>query len=209
MVGCRAEPRRAAGAVTLQKIFGYRPLEGLSAGARRLHIGTGYLDNVSPEVWAYEVSGKQVLTQWFSYRGRDRSRPIIGASGRHPHSPTSSLKDGSPNTQRSTSWDGWWRWSQSRRTCSATWRVRSSCSTPSSAPRARATPSPSEACLSPWGSRGARRARSVQVITPSLRRGSAPRFGVPARGGQGLAGGSSAAHAGDVMESGDSTEERL
>jgi len=29
-------------------------------------------------VWNYEVSGKQVLRQWFSYRKRDRSRPIIG-----------------------------------------------------------------------------------------------------------------------------------
>ena len=29
-------------------------------------------------VWAYEVSGKQVLAQWFSYRKRNRERPIIG-----------------------------------------------------------------------------------------------------------------------------------
>ncbi|WP_375458477.1 hypothetical protein [uncultured Enterovirga sp.] len=29
-------------------------------------------------MWAYEVSGKQVVWQWFSYRKRDRSRPIIG-----------------------------------------------------------------------------------------------------------------------------------
>jgi hypothetical protein len=49
-----------------------------NAVARRLQIGTGYVDNVPPEVWAYEVSGKQVLTQWFSYRCRDRSRPMIG-----------------------------------------------------------------------------------------------------------------------------------
>ena len=48
------------------------------AAARRLHVGAGYVDNVPPEVWAYEVSGKQVLTHWFSYRGRDRSRPLIG-----------------------------------------------------------------------------------------------------------------------------------
>lgn len=45
---------------------------------RRLVIGTGYIDNVSPEVWAYEISGKQVLRQWFSYRKRTRERPIIG-----------------------------------------------------------------------------------------------------------------------------------
>ena len=47
----------------------------------RVAIGAVYRqanDNVSPAVWAYEVSGKQVLTHWFSYRGRDRSRPLIG-----------------------------------------------------------------------------------------------------------------------------------
>ena len=46
--------------------------------ARRLHVGSGYIDNVPPAVWSYEVSGKHVLTQWFSYRQRDRSRPMIG-----------------------------------------------------------------------------------------------------------------------------------
>jgi hypothetical protein len=29
-------------------------------------------------VWNYEVSGKQVLRQWFSYRKANRERPIIG-----------------------------------------------------------------------------------------------------------------------------------
>lgn len=29
-------------------------------------------------VWDYQVSGKRVLTQWFSYRKRNRERPIIG-----------------------------------------------------------------------------------------------------------------------------------
>jgi hypothetical protein len=52
---------------------------------RRLSIGKGYVENVSPEMWAYEVSGKQVLWHWFSYRRRDRSRPIIG--DRRPPSP--------------------------------------------------------------------------------------------------------------------------
>ena len=33
---------------------------------------------MSRAVWEYEVSGKQVLVQWFSYRRLDRSRPIIG-----------------------------------------------------------------------------------------------------------------------------------
>jgi len=47
--------------------------------ARRLKVGDGFIDNVLPEMWAYEVSGQQVLVQWFSYRRRDRSRPIIGS----------------------------------------------------------------------------------------------------------------------------------
>lgn len=48
------------------------------AAKRRLTIGKGYVENVSPEMWEYEVSGKQVLWHWFSYRRRDRNRPIIG-----------------------------------------------------------------------------------------------------------------------------------
>jgi hypothetical protein len=48
------------------------------AAKRRLLVGDGFIDNVPPEVWEYEVSGKRVLTQWFSYRKKDRERPIIG-----------------------------------------------------------------------------------------------------------------------------------
>src|SRR5205823_14961816 len=48
------------------------------AAKHRLTIGTGFIDSVPPEVWHYEVSGKRVLTQWFSYRKRNRERPIIG-----------------------------------------------------------------------------------------------------------------------------------
>ncbi len=48
------------------------------AAARRLKVGGGFVDNVPPGAWAYEVSGKQVLRQWFSYRKRNRERPIIG-----------------------------------------------------------------------------------------------------------------------------------
>ena len=55
------------------------------ANRRRLRIGKGHIDNISPAVWAYEVSGKHVLRQWFSYRKLDRSRPIIG--DRRPPSP--------------------------------------------------------------------------------------------------------------------------
>jgi Type ISP C-terminal specificity domain/N-6 DNA Methylase len=48
------------------------------AASRRLHVGSGYIEPVPAAVWHYEVSGKQVLTQWFSYRKKDRDRPIIG-----------------------------------------------------------------------------------------------------------------------------------
>ena len=48
------------------------------AAKRRLIIGKGFVENVTPEMWAYEVSGMNVLRQWFSYRRRDRTRPIIG-----------------------------------------------------------------------------------------------------------------------------------
>jgi hypothetical protein len=48
------------------------------AANHRLWIGNGHIDNVPPAVWAYEVSGKHVLTQWFGYRKRNRERPQIG-----------------------------------------------------------------------------------------------------------------------------------
>jgi hypothetical protein len=60
------------------------------AATRRLKVGKGHIDNVPPEVWAYEVSGKQVLWQWFSYRRRDRTRPVIG--DRRPPSPLDSIQ---------------------------------------------------------------------------------------------------------------------
>ena len=48
------------------------------ATAQCLHVGSGRIAPVSAAVWHYEVSGKQVLTQWFSYRRKTRERPIIG-----------------------------------------------------------------------------------------------------------------------------------
>ncbi len=57
---------------------------------RRLTIGDGFVDNVMPEVFAYEVSGKPVLRQWFSYRRRDRTRPVIG--DRRPPSPLDAIQ---------------------------------------------------------------------------------------------------------------------
>ena len=51
---------------------------GYDAEKHRLLVGTGFIENVPPAVWRYEVSGKQVLVQWFSYRKKHRDRPIIG-----------------------------------------------------------------------------------------------------------------------------------
>jgi len=48
------------------------------ANKRRLLVGQGFVENVDLGVWSYEVSGKQVLLQWFSYRKANRHRPIIG-----------------------------------------------------------------------------------------------------------------------------------
>lgn len=63
---------------------------GYDADQKRLLVGGGYIENVPPEVWAYEVSGKHVLTQWFSYRKRNRERPIIG--DRRPPSKLGSIQ---------------------------------------------------------------------------------------------------------------------
>lgn len=52
---------------------------------QRLKIGKGYVANVTPAMRAYEISGKNVLDQWFGYRRRDRSKPVIG--DRRPPSP--------------------------------------------------------------------------------------------------------------------------
>lgn len=60
------------------------------AAARRLKVGAGYIDNVPPEVWAYEVSGKNVLRQWFSYRRKNRERPLIG--DKRPPSPLGDIQ---------------------------------------------------------------------------------------------------------------------
>lgn len=60
------------------------------AGKRRLLIGSGFIENVELEVWNFEVSGKQVLSQWFSYRKANRERPIIG--DRRPPSPLGNIQ---------------------------------------------------------------------------------------------------------------------
>lgn len=60
------------------------------AAQRRLIIGTGYIDNVSQAVWDYEVSGKRVLSQWWSYRRENRSKPPMG--DKRPPSPLSLIQ---------------------------------------------------------------------------------------------------------------------
>ncbi len=60
------------------------------AAMNRLHVGEGHIDNVSKAMWDYEVSGKQVLWHWFSYRKADRSRPMIG--DRRPPSPLEKIQ---------------------------------------------------------------------------------------------------------------------
>ena len=70
------------------------------AAKRRLVIGKGYIANVTPAMRAYEISGKNVLDQWFSYRRRDRTKPQIGTSGLPRRSKRSSPTAGSPNIPR-------------------------------------------------------------------------------------------------------------
>jgi hypothetical protein len=63
---------------------------GYDAEKHRLLVGHGFVENVPPRVWQYEVSGKQVLVQWFSYRKRHRERPPMG--DRRPPSPLSDIQ---------------------------------------------------------------------------------------------------------------------
>lgn len=69
---------------------GFPDLLGYDASGQRLLVGSGFIAPVPPAVWRYEVSGLQVLPQWFSYRKKDRSRPIIG--DRRPPSPTAARR---------------------------------------------------------------------------------------------------------------------
>lgn len=45
---------------------------------QRLVVGGGFIKNVTPQMWEYNVSGKSVITQWFSYRRANREKPLIG-----------------------------------------------------------------------------------------------------------------------------------
>jgi hypothetical protein len=63
---------------------------GYDAGQQQLKVGTGRIGPVPPAVWAYQVSGKQVLRQWFSHRNKNRERPQIG--DRRPPSPLGDIQ---------------------------------------------------------------------------------------------------------------------
>jgi len=79
-------PRLAAGNAPLIPADGAIPSDPAAmpdtidydATTRRLSVGNGYVENVEFRVWNYEISGKQVLRQWFSYRKANRERPMIG-----------------------------------------------------------------------------------------------------------------------------------
>lgn len=90
-------PRVAEGGPTLPKDGaipstpeGFPDTIEYDAANSRLLVGTGFVDNVPPAVWAYEVSGKQVLRQWFSYRRKNRERPLIG--DKRPPSPLGDIQ---------------------------------------------------------------------------------------------------------------------
>ena len=67
----------AAGAISREPAE-MRDTIDYDATTHRLLVGRGYVEGVPAEVWNYEVSGKHVLRQWFSYRKANRERPIIG-----------------------------------------------------------------------------------------------------------------------------------
>jgi hypothetical protein len=56
----------------------------------RLYVGEGFIDGVLPQVWNYEVSGKQILRQWFSSRKANREKPVIG--DKRPPSPLGDIQ---------------------------------------------------------------------------------------------------------------------
>lgn len=63
---------------------------GYDPGKKRLLVGEGFVENVEPSMWSYEVSGRRVVQQWFSYRKLNRERPIIG--DRRPPSPLGNIQ---------------------------------------------------------------------------------------------------------------------
>lgn len=83
-------PKVPVGGAIPSNIEGFPNSLTYTVETQRLNVGTGYIEPVPPAVWAYEVSGKQVLVQWFSYRRKDRSRPKMG--DRRPPSPLGEIQ---------------------------------------------------------------------------------------------------------------------
>lgn len=86
-------PKVPAGAAIPGDADGMPDVLSYDAIAQRLHVGSGFIEPVPAAVWHYEVSGKQVLVQWFSYRRKSRERPIIG--DRRPPSPLGNIQPAS------------------------------------------------------------------------------------------------------------------
>lgn len=83
-------PKVLAGRPIPDSAAGFPDSIDYDAAKRELKVGSGVIAPVAPEVWAYEVSGKQVLRQWFSYRKKNRERPQIG--DRRPPSPLGDIQ---------------------------------------------------------------------------------------------------------------------
>jgi len=83
-------PRVSAGGAIPEGLGAMPESIGHDSSKKRLLVGAGYVENVEPGMWHYEVSGKQVLLQWFSYRKARRERPIIG--DRRPPSPLGDIQ---------------------------------------------------------------------------------------------------------------------
>jgi hypothetical protein len=57
---------------------------------QKLHLCGGFIAHVTPAVWNYQIDGKQVIPQWFSYRKRDRGKPPMG--DKRPPSPLQAIQ---------------------------------------------------------------------------------------------------------------------
>jgi hypothetical protein len=83
-------PQVPAGAAIPGDAAGMPDLLDYDTATQTLHVGAGRIHPVPPSVWAYQVSGKQVLPQWFSYRRKTREKPAMG--DRRPASPLSAVQ---------------------------------------------------------------------------------------------------------------------
>lgn len=83
-------PQVPAGGAISSKAEDFPDTMTYDAAAQRLRVGAGRIEPVAKAVWEYEVSGKQVLPQWFSNRRKDRSKPVMG--DRRPPSPLASIQ---------------------------------------------------------------------------------------------------------------------